>query len=235
MNNLIIFVEILVLFSMLLIANKLFGKKGIFVWVALAAVFANVVQGKNAMIFGLYAGIGHVLFSSNFLATDILNECYSQEDAKTAVKIGLFANVLYIIVMMIALWYQPSDIDTLAQPMSQIFGLNIRIALSSMLWYVISNFGDVWLFDKIKHMTGGKYLWLRNNVATIIFNCLENFGFAFCAFAGVYETKQIISIALASTIIEIIVGICDTPFLYLAKYINDKPTKLKLKKGEDAC
>lgn len=218
-NNLLLILEIAVLFSMLLVSLKLFGKNGLFAWVALAAVFANVVQGKNALILGFYAGIGHVLFSSNFLATDILNECYSQEDAKKAVKIGLYANILYIIVMLIALAYKPSEIDTMAQPMSQLFGLNIRIAISSMIWYVISNFGDVWLYNKLKIATGGKYMWLRNNVSTILFNCLENFGFAFCAFGGIYGTKQILSIAVASTMVEIVVGICDTPFLYLGKRI----------------
>ena len=217
MNNLLLVVEIVTLFTMLLVSLKLFGKNGLFAWVALAAVFANVVQGKNAMILGFYAGIGHVLFSSNFLATDILNECYSQEDAKKAVKIGLYANILYIIVMIIALHYTPSEIDTMAQPMAQMFGLNIRIATSSMFWYLISNLGDVWLYNKLKEVTGGKYMWLRNNVATILFNCLENFGFAFFAFGGIYGTSQILSIAVASTVVEIVVGICDTPFLYIAK------------------
>ena len=219
MNNLLLVIEIVTLFTMLLLSLKLFGKNGLFAWVALAAVLANVVQGKNAVILGLYAGIGHVLFSSNFLATDILNECYTQEDAKKAVKIGLYANILYIIVMIIALRYRPSEIDTMAQPMAQMFGLNIRIALSSMFWYLISNLGDVWLYNKLKIMTNGKYMWLRNNVATILFNCLENFGFAFFAFGGIYGASQILSIAIASTAVEIVVGICDTPFLYIAKRI----------------
>lgn len=221
-NNLLLIIEIVTLFTMLLISMKLFGKNGIYAWVALAAVLANVVQGKNAVILGLYAGIGHVLFSSNFLATDILNECYSQEDAKKAVKVGLFANILYILVMIIALRYNPSEIDTMAEPMSKMFGLNIRIAASSMVWYFISNLGDVWLYNKLKIAMNGKYIWFRNNVCTILFNCAENFGFAFFAFGGIYSTSQILSIAFASTAVEVVVGICDTPFLYLAKRICEK-------------
>lgn len=222
MNNLLLVVEIICCFTALLLAKKFFGKVGVFVWVGLAAVLANVVQGKNAELLGLYAGIGHVLFSSNFLATDILNECYSQRDAKKAVLIGLFGNIVYLVIMIIAMSYKSSPIDTIGPHMNAMFGLNIRITLSSMFWYLVSNFGDVWLYDKLKKATGGKYLWLRNNLSTIVFNCAENFGFAFFAFGGIYAPGEIISIAVASTLVEIIVGVCDTPFLYLARKLKDK-------------
>ena len=217
MNNLLLFVEIIVCFIMVLIAKKAFGKEGVFVWIALASVLANVVQAKNAELLFMYAGIGHVLFSSTFLATDILNECYSQKDANKGVFVGLFANVVYLIAMVIALRYKPSPIDVMNEHMAFMFGLNIRITLSSMFWFLVSNFGDVWLYNKLKEVTGGKYMWLRNNVSTILFNCAENFGFAFFAFGGIYTTPQILSIAIASSLIEAIVGVCDTPFLYMAK------------------
>lgn len=218
MNNLLLVVEMLFCFSALLLAKKFFGKTGVFVWIAMAAVLANIVQGKNAELLFLYAGIGHVLFSSTFLATDILNECYSQEDAKKGVWVGLFANVAYLIAMIIAMAYKASPIDTIDPHMKVMFGLNIRITLASMFWFLVSNFGDVWLYAKLKKITGEKKMWLRNNVSTIIFNCAENFGFAFFAFAGVFTVSQILSIAVASSLVELIVGVCDTPFLYLAKW-----------------
>lgn len=224
MNNLLLVIEMLFCFTALLLAKKFFGKTGVFVWIAMASVFANVVQGKNAELLFMYAGIGHVLFSSTFLATDILNECYSQKDARKGVFIGIFANVIYILVMLIAMAYQSSPIDTIGPHMSAMFGMNIRITLSSMFWFIVSNFGDVWLYNKLKVATGGKYMWLRNNVSTILFNCAENFGFAFMAFGGIYSTGEILSIAVASTLVEVLVGVCDTPFLYLAKR-GEKCTK----------
>lgn len=222
MNNVILLIEIAFCFTALLCAKRFFGKVGVFVWIGLAAVLANVVQSKNAELLGLYAGIGHVLFSSTFLATDILNEYYSQEDAKKGVWVGLFGNIVYLIAMVIALAYQPSSIDTINPHMSAMFGLNIRITLASMFWFLISNFGDVWLYNKLKQLTGGRYMWVRNNVSTILFNCAENFGFAAMAFWGVFEPAQILSIAVASTLVEVVVGICDTPFLYLAKVFTKK-------------
>lgn len=50
---------------------------------------------------------------------------------------------------------------------------------------------------------------------------LDTYGFAFFAFGGIYNVSQILSIAVASTLVEVVVGICDTPFLYLARKIKE--------------
>jgi uncharacterized PurR-regulated membrane protein YhhQ (DUF165 family) len=57
-------------------------------------------------------------------------------------------------------------------------------------------------------------------VATILCNCLENFGFIGLAFAGIYDFGTIITIAVSTSIIEAIVAVCDTPFLYAARRIK---------------
>ena len=79
---------------------------------------------------------------------------------------------------------------------------------------------DVYLFCKMKEH--GRALWIRNNVATILCNCLENFGFIGLAFAGIYDAKTIFTIALSTSIVEAIVAVCDTPFIYIAGRIKAK-------------
>jgi len=63
-------------------------------------------------------------------------------------------------------------------------------------------------------------MWLRNNICTIISNGGENFLFYTIAFAGTMPMSLILSMALSATIIEIIIALCDTPFLYLSKKIK---------------
>ena len=220
MNNLLIFGEIIVVFSVLLVCQRIFGKVGVIVWVSLATVLANVITAKNAEVFGLSTAIGTVMFASTFLATDILTEYYSKEDAKKAIKIGLFSNVVLIVATQIALLYTPSEFDYAHDAMKTLFSLNLRISIASAVMYYIANMGDVYIFSKLKKKTGGKYLWLRNNVATVVCNCLENFGFIGLAFAGIYDFKTIMTIALSTSVIEAIVAVCDTPFLYVAGAIK---------------
>lgn len=220
MNTVYLFLEILICFSAVVLIGKLFGKNGLIAWVGIASVLANIITAKTSNILGLDAAQGSVLFASTFLATDILCEKYGKKEAKTGVLVGLFSSVALIVATQIALLYSPVDYDYADAPMQVLFGLNLRITASSIVMYLIANLADIAVFDKLKQMTGGKWLWLRNNVATILCNCIENFGFIFLAFLGIYSAGQCFEIAIATSVIEIVAAVCDTPFAYLGRKLE---------------
>ncbi|MBQ1777113.1 MAG: queuosine precursor transporter [Acidaminococcaceae bacterium] len=220
MNTVYLFLEILICFSAVVLIGKLFGKNGLIAWVGIASVLANIITAKTSNILGLDAAQGSVLFASTFLATDILCEKYGKKEAKTGVLVGLFSSVALIVATQIALLYSPVEYDYADAPMQVLFGLNLRITASSIVMYLIANLADIAVFDKLKQMTGGKWLWLRNNVATILCNCIENFGFIFLAFLGIYSAGQCFEIAIATSVIEIVAAVCDTPFAYLGRKLE---------------
>lgn len=220
MNNLYLIIEIIVAFGLLLTAKKCFGKAGIIAWIAIATVFANIFEAKNMMLFGMNLAAGHVMFGSVFLATDMLSEYYGKKAAKTGVWAGLFADVALILCSQLCRLYVPSALDSADPAIQRLFTMSMRITSASAVMFFISNWCDVLLFAKIKELTNGKYLWLRNNVATILCNCLENFLFYILAFYPGFSMPQIISMGLATCLLEIVIGICDTPFLYAAKHMR---------------
>ena len=216
MNEGLLFAEIFVVFSLLLLFKKVFGKFGVLAWIPLSTVMANILTVKNASIFGMNTAIGSVMFASTFLATDILTECYGVSEARRGVLLGLFGALMFMISSQIALLYSPSSIDYASGAMRELFGLNLRVSLSSVMMYFVANMADVFLYEKLRQKTKGKKLWFRNNVSTIICNCLENFLFVLFGFYGLYDFSQCMEIACSISIIEMIAGLCDTPFLYLA-------------------
>lgn len=220
MNEIVLLIDVLITFSLLLFCQKAFKREGVIAWVGIATVLANVITAKNADIFGLSTAVGTVLFASTFLATDILSECYSKEDAKKAVYVGLFSNVVLIAATQTALRYVPSAFDYADGAMQTLFALNLRISIASAAMYFIANMADVYIFNRLKEKMGCKALWFRNNVSTILCNCLENFFFIGLAFAGIYDIHTILMIAFSTSVIEAIVAVCDTPFLYIAKRIK---------------
>ena len=219
MNILLGFVSIIFTFSCILVVDKLFKKEGLIVWMSFATIVANIVVVKMINLFGLTSSLGNVLFASNFLVTDILVEKYGAKEAKKAVKIALVFTIIFIAITQLHLLYIPDSTDIIQESMKELFALNIRASVASIFMYYVSNNFDIYLFEKIKKKVPGK-LWLRNNVATIVSNCTENYIFNFLAFVGIFNLPTIISIATTSTIIEIIIALMDTPFLYLSKKIK---------------
>ncbi len=219
MNLILGFISIILCFICVVIVEKLFKKEGLIVWVSFATVVANIVVVKMVNLLGFTSSLGNILFASNFLATDILVEKYDKESARKAIKMALVFTLMFIGITQITLLFIPDSTDIAQSAMKDIFSLNVRASIASITMYYISNNLDIFLFEKIREKFP-KQLWLRNNVATIVSNCTENYIFNFLAFVGIFSLPTIISIATTSTIIEIIIAICDTPFLYISKHLK---------------
>ena len=217
MNELILILELVLMFGAILVLKKFFGKTGLYVWIGLASVLANIQVIKSIEVFGLSATVGNVMFASVFLATDLLSECYGKEAAKKGVYMGVASIVIFIICTQLTLWYRPCDFDISQEAMSTLFTLSPRVCAASLAMYILANVLDVVLYDKLRKVCDGRMLWLRNNVCTILCNCLENFGLFFLAFSGIYPVKELVTMAIASCAIEVVIALCDTPFLYIGK------------------
>lgn len=220
-NELLFFIEAIIVFGALLLTKRFLGKKGLMAWVAVSAILANIQVNESVQLFGMDATLGNVLFASSFLATDILSECYGKKSARKAVFFGIGFMIFYIIMTQVTLAFHPSEYDVANGAITTLFTLSFRTTLASLFMYAIANLSDVYLFEKLSKLTKGKHLWLRNNVATILCNCLENFGFVFLAFYGVMDNEVLMGIALSTCAIETALALLDTPFAYLAKKIKE--------------
>lgn len=224
-NELLWFGILFLTFGLVLLAYKLFGKYGLYAWVSLVVIVANIQVLKTIEIFGLVTAMGTVLYSSLYLVTDILNEKHSKKDARLSVFIGFFILLAMTIIMQITLHFISHESDILSPHLSAIFSLMPRIAFASLTAYLISQLYDVWLFALIKEKMKGKRLWFRNNISTISSQFIDNIIFTSLAFIGIFEFSIIIQIFIVSIIMKIIVAALDTPFIYLAKKI--KPYEFK--------
>ncbi len=227
MRNIFLWFLMLVInFSCITFAYKKFGKIGLYIWIPISTILANVQVVMLVNLFGMDATLGNILYAGGFLVTDILSENYGKEDANTAVKIGFFSLISMTAIMQVAISFTPLDIPeglSLFNGVKSIFSLMPRLAFASLVAYLVSQFHDIWLYEIIrKKFPGIKYLWLRNNGSTLVSQLLDNLIFTTIAFYGVYPINVLINIFISTYIIKFIVAICDTPFIYLAEYLFRK-------------
>lgn len=169
MNELLWVIELLVSFIAVLVLYRYFGVPGLFGWIAFVAIMANIQVQKNIVVFGIETTLGNVVYATTFLATDILTENHGRKLANQAVMFGFIVLVLVNIVIVLTLLFEPSDSDTMQSTMLQLFRLFPRITIASMLAYGVSQLYDVWAYSFLKaRLPQLRYLWLRNNVSTIL-------------------------------------------------------------------
>lgn len=209
-------------FTLLITVFRLFGKPGLFVWIGMSTVLANIQVVKTIEIFGLTATLGNIIYGTAFLATDILNEKYGKEDARKAVWMGFTTLIIMTVIMQLSIQFSPGNNDIAQPALETLFGLVPRIAIGSLVAYIFSQYFDVWLYALLKkRFSSDKTLWVRNNGSTMISQLLDTAIFCTIAFIGLYPTEVWLEIFITTYVIKFVVAAVDTPFLYMAKRMRN--------------
>ncbi len=233
-NEIILLLSVFAFFGGLVAFFKFFGKNGIFAWTVICTIAANIEVLILVHAFGMDTTLGNVIFASSFLATDIMSEIYGKKEANTCVKLGIAANVTFILISQSWFLYIPASQDTMALPIRTVFANTPRVMLSSLFAYAVCEIYDVWAYHHLWNLTEKKcgdkrrFLWLRNNGSTMVSQLINVVVFNLLAFAGVFPSGTIIQILIFGYAIFLVTSILDTPFLYWARHIAEKRGELKV-------
>lgn len=222
-NELLLIINLIVIYSLTLVFFRLFGKKGLYCWNVLATVAANIEVAMLIYAFGMEQTLGNILFASTFVTTDILSENYGKKDANFAVKTGIAASLAFIIITRFWMYFIPSENDFVTPAVRTVFANTPRIMIAGFLVYAIVQFWDIWVYHKIWDITAKKFgdtkrfLWVRNNGSTMSSQLINAILFNVFAFAGLYDIKTLISIIISTYVIYFITSLADTPVVYIAR------------------
>ena len=222
-NEIILILNVLFTYSMVLLAYRYLGKTGLYCWTVLATIAANIEVLIVVNAFGMEQTLGNILFASTFLVTDILSETQGKKAATRAVTIGILASLMFVLISQSWLHYIPNSSDWASPAIEAIFSNTPRLIVSSLVVYAIVQRFDVFFYHLIwkttEKLCGSKerFLWLRNNLATITSQLFNAFLYNFAAFYGIYEISTLIHISLASFVIFIFTSLLDTPAVYIAR------------------
>lgn len=201
----------------ILLVYRFFGRIGLYAWVPIAVIIANIQVIKTVELFGLTSSLGNIVYATSFLATDILSENYGKKDAGRAVGIGFITLASLTVFMNLALLFKPAAIDFAQESMVTLYTLLPRIALASFVAYGVSQFHDVWAYSLMKSRHPEKNrIWIRNNVSTMVSQAIDSIIFVTIAFAGTIPVADFWEIAVTTYVLKWIVAAADTPLVYLA-------------------
>jgi hypothetical protein len=218
-NELMWFAVLIVNFVILLAVYRFMGKTGLFVWMAIASILANIQVLKLVEFFGWNITLGNVLYGTSFLATDILSENYSKELARKSVWIGFFAMISMIILMTLSCLFHPATDDFVSEHMNAIFTVIPRVSAASLIAYLISQNHDVWAYHFwMKKFPDTKFIFIRNNLSTMISQLIDSAIFTTIAFAGMYPFKVLVQIIISTYVLKWLVAFFDTGCVYVAAH-----------------
>lgn len=185
-------------------------------------VIAAVAANKIVAVGNLYVPGGVIVASATFLVTDILSEIWGKEVSKRAVWSGFYGLLLMVATFwIVSAWPAPPFAQSTAERFEEILGLTPRIAIASIIAYLLSQHHDVFMFHFLKDKYNGKHLWLRNNVSTLLSQLIDSAVFITIAFYGILP---IFSMIVSMWIVKAAIALIDTPFIYLVRWAARRNT-----------
>jgi queuosine precursor transporter len=235
-------IELVVIFSLIPLMLRPFGAAGMFIFVAVGIIAANV-QVFKAASFSIYAApipLGTVVFSATYIAVDVLTEYYGRATARKAVWLGFSAMLLMTIMMLLIMGYKPmtpeaaseSGMEWALPNHDHILALYLpqtTLLIAGLSSYLISQFNDIFVFQKIRQWTGRGQLWVRACGSTAISALIDNTVFSTLAWMvfpwllgqhdQVVELHTLIFTFILGTYwIRLVMAFLEAPAIYVARW-----------------
>lgn len=194
--------------------------------VYLTSLFAANTLGLKIMpfIFGSHLSVAVFSFPIVFMMTDVIGEVYGKRVAKFFVFAGFISTALFIAYSFLSLampW--SADAEWARAEYNQIFGISARIAIASLVAFLIAEYQDVLSFFFFREKLGIQFFWLRSLLSNLWSQLLDTTIFMVIAFAGAYSMSTLISIIITWWLYKVAMGALYTPFSYLGiRFLRDK-------------
>jgi uncharacterized integral membrane protein (TIGR00697 family) len=193
----------------------------------LASLFASNTLGLKIMpfFFGLHLSVSIFYFPVVFLMTDVIGEVYGKRVAKFFVLAGFIATVLFVAysILSLALPWSPDGLWA-HDGYNLIFAVSVRIAIASVVAFIIGEYQDVISFFFFRKRWGASKFWLRSMVASLWSQLLDSTIFMTIAFYGVYDNRTLLNIIISWWLFKVAMGFLYTPLLYVGlRLLRDTP------------
>lgn len=227
MNFTVFIVWALMILATVLVApilHRYFDNKVYYALYAGLTIGANIMAVKLILLGNLFVVPAAVVaYSVTFLLTDIVDEIYGRAEAHKVVMLGFVANMVVALAIYITtLIPAPQFVAGIGQMYDIIMRQTPRIFIASVVAYLISQNYDVWAFSFWKKVTRGRHLWIRNNASTMVSQLIDTVIFITLAFYGVVPNTALVGMILGQYVVKVIIALLDTPFMYLAVYLERK-------------
>lgn len=188
--------------------------------------------GQDNLSFSLSAGV--LLWPVVFVMTDIINEYYGTKGVKMLSNFAVFLLIYSFFMLSLAIKMSPADfwitsninngVADMNAAFKSIFGQGMWIIGGSLAAFLTSQIVDVFIFHKIKQITGEKYIWLRATGSTVVSQFIDSFVVLFIAFyiGANWSFPLVLAVCTVNYFYKFFVAIAMTPVLYFVHNIIEK-------------
>jgi len=179
--------------------------------------------GESGLAFNLTCGV--LLWPLEFVITDVVNEYFGPKAVRRisiiAVSLICYAFLMFYLAMHIApadFWVSSkteAGVPSMQLAFESIFGQGMWIILGSLIAFLVSQLIDVYVFHKIKKITGDKMVWLRATGSTVVSQLVDSFVVLVIAFkiGNGWTWSTVLAVCVVNYMYKFLMAIILTPLI----------------------
>jgi uncharacterized integral membrane protein (TIGR00697 family) len=183
---------------------------------------------------------GVIIWPIVFVMTDIINDYYGRNGVKILTYIAVAITIYAFFVSNIAMRTSPAEWWRVIQTdqgvpdynlaYKAVFGQGNNIIIGSLVAFIIGQFTDVYIFQKIKEKSKSGGLWIRATVSTLVSQLIDSFVVIYVAFylGQNWPLSQVLNVSINNYIYKGIVAILMIPVLQFVHKSLEKYFGLEL-------
>lgn len=194
--------------------------------------FQMSLLGFENLGFNLTAGV--LLWPVVFIMTDIINEYFGTRGVRifsffTAGLILYAFAMVYLAIKLTPADFWPSSqrangVGDMQVAYQAIFGQGLWIIIGSLIAFLVGQLVDVFVFHKVKLMTGERFVWARATGSTLVSQFIDSFVVLFIAFyiGADWSLKLVLGIGVVNYLYKFTAAVVLTPLIYIAHLVIDR-------------
>jgi len=191
--------------------NRLTIIAGIFIT---CLVVSNIIAVKLINIFSLIIPAAVIIFPISYIAGDVLTEVYGYKVSRRVIWLGFVCNLIAVIAIWIGQVLPGATFWDAQESYARILGFTPRLLVASFMAYLLGEFANSFVLAKLKIATGGRWLWMRTILSTLVGQGLDSAMFMTVAFAGVIPSDGLLNAVITQWLFKTAYEILATPLTY---------------------
>ena len=177
---------------------------------------AKIAQVELPLLGGISFGAGILFFPISYVFGDILTEVYGYARSRRVIWAGFGGLAFASFMAWVVVSLPPAPFWTNQAAYEIAFGATWRIALASLIAFLVGEFVNSYVLAKMKIFTDGRWLWTRTIGSTLAGEGVDSLLFYPLAFyaSGLIPDEKLPQIMLVQYVGKVAVEVVFTPVTY---------------------
>lgn len=165
-------------------------------------IAANLLETKVVQIAGITATAGLIVFPVSYIINDCIAEVWGFKKTRLIIWSGFASNFLVIAFAQLATVLPAAPYWEGEEAFNFVFGLAPRIAIASLLAFLIGSFLNAYVMSKMKLASQGRHFSLRAVFSTLVGESADSLIFFPIAFGGLIPLSELFAMILTQAILK---------------------------------